>query len=789
MINPLPTNLYSPMKAIFSSIIISLAVPWFASFDQAAAQTPWSTCPDRVWLGADYWANPMEDWQVVNGEAECKIGGGGRNVHLLTHQITDPTKPLEMTIKFRLIESAAAGGGAGFRIGVRSDIGEYRSNCFAPGGIQAGVVDDQLKLGPATQPLADPAAAQEPIRLVLVNEPNEDSEQIVLTLVAYQITDPDSPVELARLTHAFAAENLVGNVAIVNNFAPPGPRNAAKQKPLNRYRFSDWTATGEAFTITPSQAFGPILWSMYSLSDSRGPDGFVMKITALTPPLGDDDNPNVSLEMKPAGQWIAIGAAPLNRDAWTATFRVPNWDQSREIPYRLGYQLRDSSGGQTVSYREGVVRPNPVGRPLRVASLTCQNDYAFPYEPVANNLLMLDPDLLYFSGDQLYENHGGFGIIRSPAEPAILNYLRKYYQFGWAFGEVMRSRPTIVLPDDHDVFQGNIWGEAGMAMDFSIDPGASSRGGYAQPARMVNVVHATCTSHHPDFYDPTPVKQNISVYHGDMVYGGVGFAIIADRQFKSGPERVKTDGPRADHVTSPDFDTATLDKPDLVLLGDRQEQFLKAWSADWRGHTMKVLLSQTLFAGAATHHGGYEGYLKADLDSGGWPQSKRDSALRSLEGSMALHLNGDQHLTSLVQYGIDKQRDSIWSFCSPAIAVGYPRWWRPDELGMPHENRPAHGLANSGEYLDGFGNKMFVYAVGNPEVASKENRYQRAHQKASGFGMVTIDQDAKTYHIEAFRFLVDPTDENPDNQFPGWPVTISQDRQVLSGGTPVINHE
>lgn len=428
-----------------------------------------------------------------------------------------------------------------------------------------------------------------------------------------------------------------------------------------------------------------------------------------------------------------------------------------------------------MSYREGEVRANPVGRPLRMASLTCQNDYAFPYQPVAENLLKLDPDLLYFSGDQLYENHGGFGIIRGPAEPAILNYLRKYYQFGWAFGDIMRSRPTVVLPDDHDVFQGNIWGEAGAAMDFTVDPRNPSRGGYHQPARMVNVVHATCTSHHPDFPDREPVQQDISVYHGDLVYGGVSFAIIADRQFKSGPERVKVDGTRADHVVSPDFDTATLDQPGLVLLGERQEEFLRQWSQDWRGHGLKVLLSQTLFAAAATHHGKYDGYLKADLDSGGWPQTPRNRALRALSGSMALHLNGDQHLTSLIQYGIDRQRDSVWSFCAPAIAVGYPRWWRPDELGIPHANRPRHDLPDTGEYLDGLGNRIYVYAIGNPEVGTESDRYRLAHQKGSGFAMVTMDTDAKTYKLEAFRFLVDATDGNPDNQFPGWPLKLRQD--------------
>lgn len=189
---------------------------------------------------------------------------------------------------------------------------------------------------------------------------------------------------------------------------------------------------------------------------------------------------------------------------------------------------------------------------------------------------------------------------------------------------------------------------------------------------------------------------------------------------------------------------------------------------------MKVLLSQTVFAGVATHHGSYDGYLRGDLDSGAWPQTPRNNAINILREGMPLHINGDQHLTTMVQYGVEEQRDSCWSFCTPAIAVGYPRWWRPDEVGMKHENRPKHGLANTGEFIDSFGNKAYVYAVGNPIVPTKKNRYERAHQKGSGFGFVTIDTEKKTYYIESYRFLVDPTDGKVENQFPGWPLTIHQ---------------
>ncbi|MEM0927431.1 MAG: alkaline phosphatase D family protein, partial [Planctomycetota bacterium] len=551
---------------------------------------------------------------------------------------------------------------------------------------------------------------------------------------------------------------------VVNNFDPQLKRGKGAC-----YRFADWRVGGAAFSIDEGRRFGPILWTMYTLSDSRSDEGYVLKLSALTGPLGSLDQHDVKLEVLRDGEWVSLGTALLDPDAWTATFRIPNWDASSDVVYRVLYNERRPSGSVEVSSWGGKIKADPKGRPLRFGAMTCQNDYAFPYEPVANNVVQLDPDLLYFSGDQIYEGHGGYGIIRRPADRAILNYLRKFYQFGWAFRDAMKDRPTLCLPDDHDVFQGNIWGEAGAPMAVQSG-GASSNGGYIEPARMVNAVHRTNCAHHPDFYDPKPVQQDISVYFGDMVYGGVGFAVVADRQWKSGPTKVDTGSGRADHLRDPEIDPLKLDKPGLVLLGERQKRFLAEWSKDWRGHSMKILLSQTVFAGMATHHGGYNGYLVADLDSGGWPQSERNESIRIAREGMPLHVNGDQHLTSLVQYGIEQQRDGFWSFCTPAIAAGYPRWWRADEVGMTHQNRPEHGMDHTGEYRDGLGNLVYVYTIGNPEVASKKNRYEKAHQKGSGFGFSLVDTDARTYEIHSYRFLIDVTDGKPSNEFPAWPV-------------------
>ena len=35
---------------------------------------------------------------VVDGGAECQTGGGNRNLHLITHQLTDPTGHLPMSV-------------------------------------------------------------------------------------------------------------------------------------------------------------------------------------------------------------------------------------------------------------------------------------------------------------------------------------------------------------------------------------------------------------------------------------------------------------------------------------------------------------------------------------------------------------------------------------------------------------------------------------------------------------------------------------------------------------------
>lgn len=726
-------------------------------------QSSFSTTPDRIWPAADYWTNPMEDWRIHDGRLECLSTGSDRNVHLLTRALGSPRGRFEISVQTGALKLGDQGS-VGFRIGVREpEIDDYRSNVFYGKGIDAGLtVDGRLMLAGQQKQLEEIPSMEE-VTLRLVGEPDLHNYRLTLTVL-----DPRTNRLLGKLSvDGIEGDQVVGNMALVNNHTEGG----------SRFWFRNWHVSGPKIVAFPDRAFGPILWSMYSLSDSRSDEGYILKLSAQMPPLSKKDSNMLILQVKQDKRWETIGREQIHPDARNAVFRVADWPADRDIPYRLVYETQDTRGRALRDEWNGTIQQDPVstGR-LTVASLNCQHYAGFPYKPVADNIDSIDPDMLTFHGDQLYEGNGGYGVVRNVEEHgmerATINYLRKYFMFGWAFRDVMRNRPTLLMTDDHDVFQGNIWGEGGAEPDGS---NASTSGGYLMPPEWVNMVYRTQTAHHPDLYDPRPIKRGIHVWYGDMVYGGVSFAIISERMFKSSPHHVDTgkEG-RADLVETPDYDPEELDKPGLQMLGDRQLSFLEHWVEDWRGVQMKVVLGQTPYANLNTHSGPRGDRLYADLDTNGWPQSARNDALRVLRKGFAFHLNGDQHLPTVTHYGIDEPRDANWGFCPPGISVGWPRWWLADDVGFEVQNRPDHGLPNTGQYVDPFGNLAYLYAVGNPTALDGANRYDRAHVKASGFGVVRLNTGQRTIRMEAYRFLADIENAAADNQFPGWPVTVGQ---------------
>jgi hypothetical protein len=408
-----------------------------------------------------------------------------------------------------------------------------------------------------------------------------------------------------------------------------------------------------------------------------------------------------------------------------------------------------------------------------------------------------EPDLLFFAGDQIYEGDLD-PAQREPEEIALLDYHNKWLRWYRAFGELTRRTPTVTIPDDHDVYQGNLWGAGGRPAEADSERGLSAQdaGGYTMGARFVNMVHATQTAHLPDPVDPEPIEQGISVYFTRLDYAGVSFAILADRQFKSSPSVAVPEGRVVNGwFQNPDFDPAAeADVPGAKLLGARQLAFLRDWAADWSAGTwMKVVLSQTPFTNVATipqnatsgsvlpslpipRPGRWpnDHKLAADADSNGWPQSGRRRALAEFRRAFAVHLCGDQHLASLVEYGLDAWRDGGYAFCAPAIANTWPRRWFPPQDGLAREpGAPSW----TGDFLDGFGNPMTVWAVANPRRTRRPP--EALHDRMPGYGIVRLSRSTRRVTFECWPRHADPRQPGAV-QYEGWPRTVGQ----LENGPP-----
>jgi hypothetical protein len=410
----------------------------------------------------------------------------------------------------------------------------------------------------------------------------------------------------------------------------------------------------------------------------------------------------------------------------------------------------------------------------------------FPHADIVQHVRAHDPDLLFFSGDQVYEGASPtWADLLRPME----DYLYKWYLWVWAFRDLTADIPSVTIPDDHDVFHGNIWGAGGRATPRGLSGSAAQdAGGYKLPADFVNMVERTQTSHLPDPFDPTPVEQGIGVYYTDLLYGGVSFAVVEDRKFKSAPAPLlPTARVRNGWYQNPAFDPKTQsDAPGAQLLGERQEEFLEQWAADWSGGAwMKVLLSQTLFANVATipdsatsgsviprlpvlEVGDYaEGdKIVSDMDSNGWPPSGRNRAVRAMRKGFAVHLAGDQHLGSTVQYGLEAWNDASYALCVPSVANFWPRRWYPP---YPGENRDPEAPRYTGEYEDGFGNKMTVHAVSNPHQSGKKPA--RLHDRAPGYGIARFDRGTRQVSLANWPRWANPDRDDP---YPGWPVVFEQ---------------
>jgi hypothetical protein len=731
-----------------------------------------------IWTGEDLWAQRLQDWCIKGGELQCVSTGINRTVHILTHQLAGNSIAFHATLSFRLLAQRSSDDGksefAGLSLGVKGRFGDYRSAITAgSGGINVGVTrDGHVFVGDTFSVERIPEHALTNLIRLTVDYATESSGTGRVHVKALN--------ERGQMLGFVSSEDLdpttwKGNVAIISHFKS---RDRADEPVIS---VRDLELSGDGVVANTDQIYGAIYFAQYTVNNG------VLKLTAQLPPV-ESVSTKTSLHVKRNGTWEKVADASLHPLGRVATFRIDNWDSSRAVPYKVVYNLPLRDGTTREYTYEGLVSAEPTDKhSLKAMAFSCNWDYGFPDSEVVMNASAHEADLALFLGDQFYESNGRFGVQTDTLEKAVLDYLRKWFQFGWSYRELFRKIPMIALPDDHDMYHGNIWGSGGRAAPpTGTDAERQDSGGYKMPSGWVNMAQLTQTSHMPDPWDPAPVQQGIGVYYCKWEYAGVSFGIIEDRKFKSAPRNILP--PDADvyegYAQNPNFDASKVKESEAELLGERQMTFLRQWVNEERpGVQFKILLSATPFCGLQTLPAGAKNdeitpslripgkgeyptgdVPTRDMDTNGWPPNRRDEVLRVIQNKVDLHVCGDQHLASIVRYGVDAYEDSPFCFAVPALCNIWPRrWWPP----VGNDHRPLPGKpAYTGNFLDGFGNKMTVYAAASPFKTGREPAL--LYDRATGYGVVEFDKTNKTIVLNCY-----PRYEHKV-QYTGWPMTIAK---------------
>lgn len=756
----------------------------FSNDKPVTFKSEWQLWYDMKWVGPQYWGNRLQDWILENGQAVCAFIGKNRNLHLLTVQNPNGNAEFKTQVTISILEAhfgQPKSSCFGMRMGAkgRYDEADYRSAAVFGKGLDIGLnVDGDLIVGEQVFKTELGKLLQQFTLQVTVKNKDDKHQTIEVNII-----DPETKSVLYETeTIEVLQENLIGNFALLSHVDVKGSN---EHQPV--VGFKEWSIDSETLYSNDDNIFGPVCFAQYTLHRGK------LKLTAQLSPVEEIVGHKVLLQFKKGNDWKTQEEQVVKEAGRAVNFSVANWEATSSMPYRVRLQIPLKEGMHQYDY-EGTIQVEPTDKEsLKAAVFSCNFDYGFPDADIYESVSKLNPDVCLFLGDQFYEGTGGFGVqFTGDFDKTCLDYLRKWMMFGWSYRELFRHIPCAIIPDDHDVYHGNIWGEGGKLADNSNGFGASSQdsGGYKMDPKWVNMVQFTQTSHLPDAYDATPVDNNIGVYYTHWNYAGISFAILEDRKFKSAPAHVLPKEAQVNNgwIMADDFDIKNYRDLDAELLGSRQEVFLEAWVKDWSyGAEMKVVLSQTNFATVATLPAEAKSgavipklyipeigeYIKGDkptvdMDSNGWPAQKRDKAVEIIRKGFVFHIAGDQHLGSFIQYGLDEFGDSGYAFAGPALNNIWPRrfWPAVDSSNHTYEN-PAY----TGNHIDGFGNKMTVRAVANPHNMHKEPAI--LHNRAVGYGIVTFNKKDRTIKTECYRRFDDPLKE--DSQYPGWPQTISQE--------------
>ena len=766
----------------FSFLLITILI-----IPAAADQLKFNFSPDvnRHWVGPDFYANRLEDWRLHQGSLACFSPASNRYLFLLTREIEGERGFLKISFSVivpELPERPRARNYIGFRLGIKGKTGDFREAAVNGQGLEVGLTTEGLLfLGELESVSSEEKlealkrALKREIFFILILESEDGQVHLRLTAV-----EPESGKVLDELEDFhLPADKVSGGLAIVSCLPEVKPGN---EVPVSR--FKNFWAEGSLLQTHGERALGPVVFSLYTLSHK------ILRLNAQLIPGSVKEDARVKLEVQEAGQWVEVAQSEVDPNSWIASFEVTDWDYEEDKTFRLEVEAQGSGEDGVPNYM-GVIRKEPLDKDrILLAVLSNNHEEKFPHHRLITELKKHDPDIVFFAGNQVYGRPASFWREEFSEEQARQEYLRQWLLFGWAFSELLKDRPVLILADARDFFQTKLWGEGGRIISGekpALAMSAQDLGGFLMPMEFIQLVLKTQMWHMPERKEPSSSGKDAETYFREVNYGGLSLAVVSDRIYKSAPANFLPEAQiRNGWALNPEFELKEQSRvKEALLLGPGQLALLRNWALDWSsGIWMKAFLSSSLWVSLLTIPEGEVGEealwrlqpIKpgeypakdrpvADFNSGGWPPSARDEALKILRQGFAVHIAGSGGPPAALKYGLEKYDEASWAFVPPALVSNVPVRW------MPQTPRQTAGKeeVKAGNFEDAFGNKFRLATVSNPY----EGVNYFPEKGSSGFGLVVFEKSSRKIIFTCYSCAEDAESSN-QSSYEGWPVIVSQ---------------
>ena len=111
------------------NILFLMVVSFFGCQESESSsnyKSNWPKDVQRTWIGPEYWANPLQDWEIENGRLKCLVSDYNRNVSLLTWEKSKDPGSLSLSVRLGITEQEilTKAGWVGFQIGKKGQFGD-----------------------------------------------------------------------------------------------------------------------------------------------------------------------------------------------------------------------------------------------------------------------------------------------------------------------------------------------------------------------------------------------------------------------------------------------------------------------------------------------------------------------------------------------------------------------------------------------------------------------------------------------------------------------------------------